>query len=186
MNWRSISLFVGVASLVGAVASFTYGGPNWLCVDARRVRHGIHRSSASRPSNSSSSSRSPNCGRRSSSRCCSWPSTGSATTSRCRWSTRQKLAEKMQQAQSGRARAGARVRLAVLRRQPEHGVHLLARHHAVHLRVDHHSAARERRDAVAGAAAQGRRERAEEAQRDHALPHRPDLHDPGADGRATG
>jgi hypothetical protein len=29
MNWRAISLTVGVASLIGGLASFTYGGPSW-------------------------------------------------------------------------------------------------------------------------------------------------------------
>src|SRR5947199_6746945 len=29
MNWRSISLAAGVASLIGGLASFTYGGPSW-------------------------------------------------------------------------------------------------------------------------------------------------------------
>src|SRR5262245_26063803 len=30
MNWRSLSLATGVASLIGGLASFTYGGPSWL------------------------------------------------------------------------------------------------------------------------------------------------------------
>src|SRR5262245_2638242 len=30
MNWRSASLFVGIASLIGAVASLTYGGSSTL------------------------------------------------------------------------------------------------------------------------------------------------------------
>ena len=30
MNWRAISLAAGVASLIGGLASFTYGGPSWL------------------------------------------------------------------------------------------------------------------------------------------------------------
>ena len=30
MNWRSISLAAGVASVIGGLASFTYGGPSWL------------------------------------------------------------------------------------------------------------------------------------------------------------
>jgi preprotein translocase subunit SecY len=30
MTWRTASLFAGIASLIGAVASVTYGGPSWL------------------------------------------------------------------------------------------------------------------------------------------------------------
>jgi preprotein translocase subunit SecY len=30
MNWRAICLAAGVASLIGGLASFTYGGPSWL------------------------------------------------------------------------------------------------------------------------------------------------------------
>jgi preprotein translocase subunit SecY len=30
MNWRSICLAAGVASLIGGLASFTYGGPSWV------------------------------------------------------------------------------------------------------------------------------------------------------------
>jgi preprotein translocase subunit SecY len=30
MNWRSISLAAGVAALIGGLASYTYGGPSWL------------------------------------------------------------------------------------------------------------------------------------------------------------
>jgi len=30
MNWRSLSLFTGVATLIAGVATFSYGGPTWL------------------------------------------------------------------------------------------------------------------------------------------------------------
>ncbi len=30
MNWRSISLFAGVLSLIGGIATFSYGGPSWV------------------------------------------------------------------------------------------------------------------------------------------------------------
>src|SRR5688572_5288351 len=29
MNWRAISLAAGIACLIGGIASFTYGGPSW-------------------------------------------------------------------------------------------------------------------------------------------------------------
>jgi preprotein translocase subunit SecY len=30
MNWRSISLLAGISSLIGGIATFTYGGPSWV------------------------------------------------------------------------------------------------------------------------------------------------------------
>lgn len=30
MNWRSISLLAGILSLIGGIATFTYGGPSWV------------------------------------------------------------------------------------------------------------------------------------------------------------
>jgi preprotein translocase subunit SecY len=30
MNWRSISLLAGISSLIGGIATFTYGGPTWV------------------------------------------------------------------------------------------------------------------------------------------------------------
>ena len=163
MTWRSVSLFAGVLSLIGGIASIYLRWAVVAVVDAgplrcrghdprHRTRTTVHH--LQDPRTAQEDLHHP---------ACSWRSTGSASTSRCRCrpgETRREDAAGPERC----ARAGARLRLAVLRRQPEHGVHLLARHHAVYLGVDHHPAPRQRGHAVARTPAQGGRERAEEAQ----------------------
>ena len=118
-----------------------------------------------------------NCGRRSSSRSCSWPSIASASHIPLPIIDQTKMAEPCTGVAGG-AGPGPRLRLDVLRRQPEPEPHLRPGHHALHLRVDYLPAPRQRLSA-AGKAAEGRRERPQEDQRIHALRHGRHLPHPG-------
>ncbi len=116
-----------------------------------------------------SSSRSPSCARRSSSRCCL------LAVYRVGWQIPLPIVDQTRStACSSRTSAGRRIAHSdghVQRQQSEPGHDLRPGHHALHLGLDYLPAPGQRLSA-AGKAAKGRRERPQENQRIHALRHR--------------